>query len=201
MGFKDWAKRAKAEMGITKEELAAAAIIEMGDNLQGEVTFKKVNRKMTKKMHDQLVEQDRKYGRGPGIVIPAKNIKVNILEQPIPKYHQLATAFEGKIQYTETRLQAKATLVAAKAQWKSTLAGVQKFTAKDFVELVFQDGSKTLDKPDRLVSVLNMDIKNAVAMIKKIDGYAPIQQNRRGAAKHVDLSFGSLKKRFKNRNK
>ena len=198
MGFKDWAKRVQKEISISKEEIAAGAIIAAQDSITVEATFVSENRKMTKKMHDQLVEQDRKYGRGPGIVIPAKFIKVQVLQEPIHKYHILANSFNDKLVYTETRIQAKAVLITANAQWKATKAAVQKFTKEDFVELVFENGTKMLDKPDRLVVVLDMDINNANATLAKIDSYK-IQQARRGAAKHVDLSFGSLKNRWKKR--
>ncbi|MCK5807084.1 MAG: hypothetical protein KAG91_01660, partial [Mycoplasmataceae bacterium] len=61
MGFKDWAKRVQKEVGISKEEIAAAIVIEMGDQLDiGEVTFTKSTKKMSKKMHDEIKERETK---------------------------------------------------------------------------------------------------------------------------------------------
>ena len=198
MGFKDWAKRAKAELNITKEEIAAGAVIAMGDDLKIEVTFKKVNRKMPAKLRTYLKEQETKFGRGALPKILPISIEVNVLEQKLNKYHEIESKFAGNLHYTETRTQAKAALMASKAQWISVKEGIDKLAKGAFVELDYENGSKVTDTAERQSSVVGMDIANAVATLKTINAYGATK-GKRTAAKHVDLSFGSLKKRFKKR--
>ncbi|MCK5945855.1 MAG: hypothetical protein KAG04_01145 [Mycoplasmataceae bacterium] len=198
MGFKDWAKRVQKEIAITSEEIAAGAVIALQDEIKIEVSFIDENRKMPKELHDQLVEHDRKFGRGAIPFIPPKNIKVKMLEQELPKYHELESKFSGNLAYSETRTQAKAALIASNALWNAAVAGIGKTKKGEYVEITFTNGSKMLDSPERLIGVINMDLNNSRSTLNIIDGYKS-QQRRKTAAKHVDLSYGSLKKMWKKR--
>ena len=202
MGFKDWAKRVQKEVGISKEEIAAAIVIEMGDQLDiGEVTFTKSTKKMSKKMHDEIKERETKYGRGAFPKIVPKSIKVNTLEQPIPKFNDIEIAFREKIVYSKERTLAKAALTAAKAQWTKTNEGIATIKKGEYVEVVYENGTTFIDNPERSSHIISMMIANATSLLNKINNYAPIQQNRRTAGKHVDLSFNSLKGMFKKRRR
>ena len=117
MGFKDWAKRVQKEIGISKEEIAAPIVIELGYELDtGEVSFITSNKKMTKKMHDEIKERITKYGRGAFPEIIPKGIKVHTLEQPIPRFNSLEIKFRDQLIYAKVRTLAKASLIAAKSR-------------------------------------------------------------------------------------